>query len=166
MTKRALVFSLMAAVLVMAGCAGMVVSQYAGKPAPEFRITLATGEEVSLSQFRGRPVVLGFGASWCAHCKAEIPALKAVHAKYGDRVALLIAVIRSPEAEVRSTIMQHNLRFMVGLDPESEVAKLYGVKGIPVTFFIDRNGIVAGDYFGEMTEGMLSDRIDGLLEAR
>lgn len=166
MCGRFALTAFLSGILIMAGCAGISVNPMAGKPAPDFTVGLSGGGEASLSQFKGRPLVLGFGASWCPHCKDEIPSLKANFDRYGDRVGILIVVIKSPEAEVAATMKKYDIRFMVGLDPDGDVARLYGVKPIPDTFFIDANGVVVDEHFGGLSEAALADRIERLLGGR
>ena len=134
--------------------------------AADFNLKLAGGGEATLSQFKGRPLVINFGASWCPHCQNELPALKKGYDKYKGQVEFLVVFLKSPEKDVTDLIEKNSIEFKVGLDPEAQVGKAYGVKGFPITYFIDGDGNVVDDYFGGIAESTLSKKIDSLLKKK
>lgn len=147
----------------MFGCAGGIKE---AKPAPDFSVKLMTGEEVSLAQFKGRPLVLNFGASWCPHCLHELPILKETYDKYKGRVEFLSVFVKSPREDVQSLIDKDGVSFKVGFDPDAVAGKAYGVKGIPETFFIDEDGNIVDDYFGGIERSELTGKIEMLLKKK
>jgi len=166
MTELRLALSLLICAAVLAGCAGaggVGGVKATTKAAPDIKVTLVSGGEATLSSFKGRPVVLCFGASWCPHCLHEMPNLQQVHEKYKDDVVILLVLSKSPEDEVRSIVEKKGLTFPVGMDPDSEAKKAYGVTGIPMSFFIDRQGNIRDDYFGSLEPSTLTDKIEDLL---
>jgi len=106
--------------------------------APDFRLSGLDGEEVSLSDFRGRPVLLNFWATWCGPCRIEMPFLQEVFEdeKWIDQGLVVLAVNlgESPGA--------------VSLDVNLEAAGHYNIRAIPATYFIDKNGIMIDRQIG------------------
>lgn len=121
-------------------------SPYMGSRAPDFTLkNLKTGEDVSLSQFRGRKVVLNFWASWCSPCKLELPHFQAVWDKYSsgdDLMILTVAGSQSDEEQIRSFVTNGNYNFTVCLDPGEQAFNKYELTSIPRTYFIDKDGII------------------------
>ncbi len=120
-------------------------SPYMGSRAPNFTLKNLKGEDVSLSQFRGRKVILNFWASWCTPCKVEIPHFQAVWDKYssGNEIMILtVAGSQSEEELIRSFISNGNYTFMVCLDPGEDAFNKYELTSIPRTYFIDKDGVI------------------------
>lgn len=119
----------------------------AGTEAPEITLQDIRGKEVSLSQFRGRKVVLLFWASWCPDCRAEIPELKALHAAAQPDKVAFVSVSFDRSFETLCQFVEENYLPGVQLfDPagkkESKVGEQYGVKWIPSLYVIDEEGKV------------------------
>jgi peroxiredoxin len=146
-----------------AGCA-TIGQKKAPYPAPEFTVSSITGEEYTLSQFKGKPLVLALGASWCPHCNHEAPIFQKMYNKYEGRVEMLGVLMKSPQKESEEMIRKHKLTFKIGLDPEGKVGKAYGVTGIPVLFFINRDGYIVDENFGGLEESDLTEKIEMLLK--
>jgi len=120
-------------------------SPYMGSRAPDFTLKNLKGEEVSLSQFRGKKVILNFWASWCSPCKLELPHFQTVWDKYssGDEIMILtVAGSQSEEEQIRSFITNGNYTFTVCLDPGEEAFNKYELTSIPRTYFIDKDGVI------------------------
>lgn len=114
-----------------------------GKPAPQWTLRrLDNGEAVSLSQFKGRPVVLNFWASWCGPCRTEHPTLEWGARKFGDQVVFLGVVFEDSEANARQFLQENGHSFPQLFDPASTMAVDYAVSGVPETYFIDAQGII------------------------
>ena len=113
--------------------------------APAFSLQNAKAETVSLADYRGRPVVLNFWASWCPYCKRLQPGLQALQNEYSETGLVVLGVsFREDEGVQPQAVLEsrgHGYMTLVGGD---SVAALYQVKGTPTTFFIDRQGNIVG----------------------
>jgi len=118
-----------------------------GERAPDFSLRSLGGELFSLAQFRGRVVILDFWASWCAPCRATMPTLHALWQDVASRGVVLVGIsLDRSEAAAASYLAANNYEDMVALweslAAAQSVASLYGVRAIPRTVVIDRNGVV------------------------
>lgn len=135
-----------------------------GAPAPDFELPDLTGAPVRLSGFRGRPVVLTFFASWCYPCREEFTALQALHERRDD-LEVLAVNYRDIARDSRDFAERLGATFPVLLEePNSDaVAARYGVRGIPVTFFIDADGTIAHPpLYGEGSAAALQPGVDAI----
>lgn len=130
-----------------------------GTAAQDFTATTVNGEKISLSSYKGRPVWLTFGATWCAACQAEAPDIEATYQKSKAAGVIVLAVFISEDSEtVRDYSERIGLTFVKVADPDTQIASAYRVLGIPVHFFIDRTGVVRSVIIGTMTpENMESE---------
>jgi peroxiredoxin len=114
-----------------------------GKPAPDFQLPNLEGQPISLSDFRGKPVLLNFWATWCGPCVFEMPFIQSIFEESSDTGLVILAVnIGEAPPTVRDFIQSGNFSFPVLLDTSQDVALEYNVRGIPTTFLIDKNGII------------------------
>jgi peroxiredoxin len=119
------------------------------KRAEEFAITISPEGSFRLSQHRGKVVMLNFWATWCPPCLEEMPALDRLYRRHRDAGFTLLAVsLDTDEAKVAPFVAKHGLAFPVGLDSKTKVAELYGVRHLPSTFVIDREGNIAAVALG------------------
>ena len=127
----------------------------AGMPASEFSLTDLQGKAHSLEQYKGKVVLLNFWATWCKPCTSEMPAMQTVYDQLRDKDFVVLAVNElEDEAKVREHIHQYKHTFPVLLDHENRVANQYGVFGLPVSVFIDQQGVVQEYIKG----GLLTER--------
>lgn len=139
-----------------------------GHPAPAFDLERLDGTgRLSLAQYAGKVVVLNFWASWCIPCKEENPALAAVYERYRTSDATLIGIVYqdSPQAAREYTERMGNTWPSV-LDEDGRIAIAYGVFGIPETFFIGTDGVIAGRHIGPIDERTLINGIEALRPRR
>jgi len=131
------------------------------QPAPGFVLPTLDGEPVSSTDFRGKTLVLNFWASWCPPCRAEMPDLQALHASRAasdDLVVLAVDFLAEDTVEAAAGFVdEFQLTLPVVADtPDGNVAQRYGIRGLPATFFIDRNGILRkinlGPVFGPLLD--------------
>lgn len=128
-----------------------VVKSLVEKKAPPFSLKLLDGERmVSLSDFKGKPVLLKFWAGWCPACVEELaPMEKFSEGKRGQLIILLAAIDGEREKKIRRFIKRNNVTLPVLLDPKAKTARSYGVNFVPISFFINPEGLIVGTAVGE-----------------
>jgi peroxiredoxin len=135
-----------------------------GSPAQDFTVTTIDGQKVSLSQFKGKPVWVVFGASWCAPCQAEVPDIEAAYKQYGPKGLVILGVNITEDTEtVRAYAKRVGITFPVAADPESAVADAYRVSAIPAHFFVDKNGVLKEIRQGSVSETSIAASMKGLI---
>ena len=111
--------------------------------APDFRLANRAGGEVSLAALRGQVVMINFWASWCGPCRQEFPALDAVYRKYKPMGFTLVGInVESEKADAERFLGQRPVTFPILFDPDNRVSGSYGVKAMPTTVLVDRQGRV------------------------
>jgi peroxiredoxin len=118
---------------------------YSGSVAPDFTLNNLQNNEISLSQFRGKKVILNFWASWCNPCKMELPDLQAIWSKHrnsSDVMLLTVAGSQSDMDAIKDFMAQNNFDFTVCIDENDGVFNTYGITSIPRTYFLDKNGVI------------------------
>ncbi len=124
-------------------------------PAPEFDLPLLGGGSQKLSALRGKPVVINFWATWCPPCKEETPLLQRYSQKYAGKLVLL-GIDRGEDADtVYPFVKEMGLTYPILLDETERAVADYYARDIPVTFFIDEQGILRGQHLGLLTEDLL-----------
>ncbi len=121
----------------------MAAASTPGSPAPDFRLFDTSGESVGLSSLRGKTVILHFWASWCPHCLSEMPLLEQLGREFDPRGVEVLAInLAEPQRRVSRYVKAHGLHLRVLLDPRGEVAKAYGVVGLPATIVVGPEGVI------------------------
>jgi peroxiredoxin len=114
------------------------------KRAEDFAVTLVQGDTLTLKEQRGKAVMVNFWATWCPPCREEMPAMERLHRRHQARGFVLLAVsVDTDAALVKPFLAQHKLTFPVALDAKMELANAYGVRALPASFLIDREGNLA-----------------------
>jgi cytochrome c biogenesis protein CcmG, thiol:disulfide interchange protein DsbE len=114
-----------------------------GKASQNFTATTVDGKAVSLDSYKGQPVWLTFGASWCAACVAEASDIEAAYQKHKASGAVVLSVsISEDSATVLDYAKRVGLTFPMIADPDTNIASAYRVNGIPAHFFIDKAGVL------------------------
>ncbi len=146
---------------------GSIPAPAEGFLAPDFELRDAGGQVIRLSALRGRPVLLNLWASWCAPCKAEMPAMQRVYDAYAARGFTILAVnttYQDDQANALAFADSLGLTFPLLFDMDGSVAKEYRVSAMPTSFFIDSEGIIRKVVFGgPMSEALLRAEIEQLL---
>lgn len=161
--RRAL--SIVVLCLLVVGCnAGAGPKVAPGDAAHPFTLTHLDGRSVSLSDYAGRPVVLRFWSDWCAFCTEEMADIQTVFDAHKEEGLVVLAVNVGQERERAADFMTSlGLTYDCLLDTESEVASLYGVTGLPTTFFIGRDGVVRERAIGETKAAAFAANVRSLL---
>ena len=114
--------------------------------AQPFEVATPEGGKLSLSEYRGRVVLLNFWATWCEPCKEEMPAMERLYQKHRGQGLVVLAVSNDPEGSIQRVarfIKESGFSFPVGLDPRLKVASLYRVRVLPSSLVIDRKGTLS-----------------------
>lgn len=131
--------------------------------APDFTVYDADGQTVKLSDYRGKPVVLNFWASWCPPCKSEMPHFNDVYQEYRDDVVFMMVDMvdgqRETQAKGAQYIEEKGFTFPVYFDNDQSAADTYGISSIPTTIFIDSQGYIVTGYQGAIDKETLVDGI-------
>jgi thiol-disulfide isomerase/thioredoxin len=135
-----------------------------GKESPDFTLQNLEGEEVSLSDYRGKIVILNFWATWCKYCVEEMPDLQKFDDENEDLVVLAVNVQEDYDI-VKDYIDNSNYSFPVLLDKSGDISSNYLVSAFPTSFFIDENGILLGSVPGMMTYTQMNDILLKIKEA-
>jgi thiol-disulfide isomerase/thioredoxin len=122
---------------------------------PEQYLTLE-GEPASLRQFRGRPVVLNFFASWCTPCRLEMPDFERVHQQLDDDVHFVGLNLQEDAGRARDVIDDTGVTYAVGLDRAGAVYRGYNGITMPMTVFLDAKGAAVKTHGGALTAGDLT----------
>jgi peroxiredoxin len=131
-----------------------------GHSAPDFTLQTLDGAPLSLSDLRGKGVVLNFWATWCPPCRAEMPELQMAHEAYSPGGLVVLGVNQAEDrATVQAFLEERNLTFPVALDSQYEVSQLYQVNSLPTTFFIDRDGVIREIVIGQMNAALLKQQL-------
>ncbi len=138
-----------------------------GDLARDFTASNLEGVRFRLSELRGRPVVINFWATWCTSCLTEMPVLeeqRQAHLAEG----LTIVAVNAGEglSDARGFIDARNLHeFAIAMDPDLTISDAYGVRGLPLSVFIDRNGVIQATYRGELDDETMSAYVQAAIDA-
>ncbi len=135
--------------------------------APDFKVYDMKGNAVTLSEKKGKPVIVNFWATWCPPCVGELPHFNAMYEKYGDKIEFMMVDLTDgydeTEAKVKSFIDKNGYTFPVYLDSDINAVVAYKISSIPLTVFVDENGRMVNSQVGAMDESTLEGYIKNLL---
>lgn len=136
----------------------------AGHPAPDFELNTLDGEAIRLSDYRGKPVVVNFWATWCGPCRSEFPDFQDAAVDNAD--SLVILGVNSTSADQRDNIPpfleEFGVTFPIVLDEQGDAVETYRVLGLPTTIFIDSNGIINEVFTGPLNKAYIESKITEL----
>jgi cytochrome c biogenesis protein CcmG/thiol:disulfide interchange protein DsbE len=119
---------------------------------------------LSLAALRGHPVWINFWATWCPPCQRETPNLRDAYEAHKAGGLMLIAIDVQEDADsVRRYATTYGLTYPIGLDATGAVFRTYRIFGLPSHYFIDRDGVIRGRYFGPLTRGQIEQQLATIL---
>ena len=131
------------ALLALLACVSLSGATGVAPAAPDFRLMNRAGGETTLAGLRGQVVMINFWASWCGPCRQEFPALDQIYAKYKPMGFTLVGInVESEKADAERFLGTQKVSFPILFDPQNAVSGSYGVKAMPTTVLIDRQGRV------------------------
>jgi len=132
--------------------------------APNFKLLDLNGKMVQLADFKGKPVVLDFWATWCQPCRDSIPGMVKLHKDYADKglVILAISVDGGATEDIRSFQKEYGMAYTVLMGTE-DVASQYSVRTIPMMIVLDKSGKIQKRYLGAGNEDDIEKTVKQLL---
>lgn len=131
-----------------------------GKPAPTFALRqVGTNQTIDVSQFRGKPLVINFWATWCGPCWEEHPVLVANAQMLSPQVQFLGVVFQDKEEKILGFLEQRGSSYPTVVDDAGKTAIAYGIGGVPETFFLNKDGVIVAKYNGPMTPDILQENV-------
>ncbi|MFD1019229.1 redoxin domain-containing protein [Thalassobacillus hwangdonensis] len=134
-----------------------------GQTAPDFTLELLSGETVSLSDYRGKKVMVNFWATWCPPCRAEMPDMEKFYNETEVEIlAVNLTATESDPSNVGAFAEEFGLSFPILLDKNSAVATTYQIQPVPTSIFIDEEGRIQSIALGAMNYDMMIQRYEDL----
>jgi len=140
-----------------------VPSVLPGKLAPNCQLTDLQGKPTSIVAYRGKPVVINFWSTWCVPCEAEHGVLQQAAQNFGERAQFLGVVYQDEAQNAERYLKRKGSTYPQLIDPSSRCAIDYGVAGVPESFFVDPNGIVADKHVGPIGPADLARAVNSML---
>ncbi|MBI4201284.1 MAG: TlpA family protein disulfide reductase [Chloroflexi bacterium] len=137
--------------------------QKSGRPAPDFTLSMSTGETVSLADFRGDPLWLTFWTTWCPPCRTEMPDLQDTYqTSPPGRYQYLAVNFGEDPTRVGAFLREIGYTLPVAIDPSGDVALDYRVLGLPTHILVDTEGTVRRVYVGVLTRSQMEEWVNEL----
>ncbi len=130
-----------------------------GSPAPDFElIDLNTGQPLTLSSLKGKPVWINFWATWCPPCKEEMPIMERHYQEYKDKGLVILGVdVQEKESDVSPYIKAGGYSWTFVIDKTGKVTDTYHVNGLPSHYFVDKDGLIQAIVIGGLKSEMTGE---------
>jgi len=137
-----------------------------GNLAPDFELTSLDGTSVTLSQFRGKVVILDFWATWCQPCKLELPHFSELQRELGAQGLQIIGISldQGGRSEVASFVRESKIPYIIVMGNGKVMRDFGGIRGIPTTFVIDKQGSIYRKYVGYREKEVFENDVRALLQ--
>lgn len=144
-------------------------NQATKETAPDFTVKDTNGNNVSLSDFKGKPVVLNFWASWCPPCKAEMPDYEKMYRQYSAKGVVFMMVNltdgdRETTATAQKFLKDSHYTFTAYFDTKYSASDAYSISSIPDSIFIDKGGNIVNTYEGMIDAATMKKNIEAILK--
>jgi len=127
------------------------------RPAPNFTVTTLDGKQLTMSDLRGKTVVLNIWASWCKPCEEEAGELNRAYAQYQERnVAFVGIAFNDDTGPMRDFVNKHSVPYPVALDTEGKISIDLGITGVPETYIVNPDGQMTQKWVGPITAKQLT----------
>ena len=162
--KRLSVIAIVLMGLLVTGMGKSAAEGPARQPAADFQLTDLNGKPLSLSALKGKVVLLDFWATWCPPCRMELPHFQELYAAYQGKGLEMVGLSVSEKADtVKAFVQQNNLTYPIAIDTPQIEQSYGGIRGIPTTFLIDKQGQIAKKYIGYQDKSVFEQEIQRLL---
>ena len=161
------VLSCLVLILLVAACGNPdTLAPQNGQPAPAFQLQRLSGGTLAVpGGVSGQVVAIRFWADWCPYCRKEMAGLQPVYARLHERGLEILAVNVAQDADtVRRFVEPLGIDYPVLLDTDGATARAYGAKALPITWLVDRHGVVRGKIVGEATPAVFERKVLELLD--
>lgn len=135
-----------------------------GALAPDFTLTTLGGNQITLSELRGQPVIINFWATWCGPCRQETPHFQEFYEQHGEQVVMLGINQKESLTQINGFVEEFGMTYPVLLDENGSVYNDYQVFGLPTTWFVNPDGVLVSVAPGGITTAFLEDQFQRSLE--
>lgn len=135
-----------------------------GDKAIDFEVELLNGEKAKLSDYYGKPIFLNFWATWCGPCVREMPYIQEVSEEYGDKVTILAIDISDSSEDVKVFVDNAKYTFNFGLNESGSLLTTYNSYSIPLSIFIDKDGIIKERHVGSMSKDTMVEIVEKIIQ--
>ena len=131
-----------------------------GNTAPDFSLQNLQGETVTLSELRGKAVLLNFWAVWCGYCRIEMPDLQTAYEEFGEAGFVVLGIdIQENQTRVETFVQDMGLTFPILLDDQGQVALQYRIRGLPTSILVDTEGVIRLVHLGPITHDEIAAQL-------
>ena len=123
--------------------------------APDFELATLEGDRVSLSEHRGKAVMINFWTTWCPPCRAELPLIESYAMQHADQLVVLAVNAGEEQPTVERFVSEFAYNLVFLLDPSNDLASAFMVRGLPTSIFIDEMGLIQARHIGLLDESLL-----------